>query len=73
MTYTLQFIPEIEEDAINSYAWYESKSRGLGEDFLRMFYACANEITWNPLLCSKVNQNFRRRLLRRFPYAIFLR
>lgn len=71
MTYTLQFIPEIEEDAINSYLWYESKSRGLGEDFLRMFYACANEITWNPLLYSKVNQNFRRRLLRRFPYAIY--
>jgi len=71
MTYTLQFIPEIEEDAINSYLWYESKSRGLGEDFLRMFYACANEISWNPLLYSKVHQNFRRRLLRRFPYAIY--
>ena len=54
MTYTLQFIPEIEEDAINGYVWYETKSRGLGEDFLRMFYACANEIPWNPLLYPKV-------------------
>lgn len=71
MTYTLRFIPEIEEDVINSYVWYETKSRGLGEDFLRMFYACANEISWNPLLYPKVYQDFRRRLLRRFPYAIY--
>ncbi len=71
MTYTLRFIPEIEEDIINGYVWYETKSRGLGEDFLRMFYACANEISWNPLLYSKVYQDFRRRLFRRFPYAIY--
>ena len=71
MTYALQFLPEIEEDIINGYAWYETKSRGLGEDFLRMFYACANEISWNPLLYPKVYQDFRRRLLRRFPYAIY--
>jgi hypothetical protein len=42
MTYPLRFLPEIEEDVINGYVWYETKSRGLGEDFLRMFYACAN-------------------------------
>ena len=71
MTYTLRFLPEVEEDAINGYAWYENKSKGLGEDFLRMFYARVNEITWNPLLHPKVYQDFRRCLLRRFPYAIY--
>lgn len=71
MTYTLRFLPEIEGDVINGYVWYETKARGLSEDFLRMFYACANEIPWNPLLYPKVYQDFRRRLLRRFPYAIY--
>lgn len=71
MTYILRFLPEVEEDVINGYVWYESKSRGLGEDFLRMFYAYANEILWNPLRYPKVYQDFRRRLLRRFPYAIY--
>jgi hypothetical protein len=71
MTYILRFLPEVEEDLINGYVWYESKSRGLGEDFLRMFYAYANEIQWNPLRYPKVYQDFRRRLLRRFPYAIY--
>ncbi len=71
MTYTLQFLPEVEEDVFNGYVWYETKSRGLGEDFLRMFYASANEIPWNPLLYPKVYKDFRRRLIRRFPYAIY--
>ncbi|MFQ5825705.1 MAG: type II toxin-antitoxin system RelE/ParE family toxin [bacterium] len=73
MTYTLRFLPEVEDDAITAYIWYEEKSRGLGEDFLRMFYAFATEIQRNPLLYPEVYDKFRRRLLRRFPYAIYYR
>jgi plasmid stabilization system protein ParE len=71
MIYSLSFLPEIEEDVIAGYLWYEEKSPGLGEEFLRMFYACAGELPRNPLLYSKVYKEFRRRLLRRFPYAIY--
>ena len=71
MTYTLRFLPEVEEDIIGGYVWDEAKSPGLGEDFLRMFYAGASEIQWNPFLYPKVYNEFRRRLLRRFPYAIY--
>ena len=73
MTYTLRFLPGVEEDAIAGYIWYEEKSPGLGEDFLRMFYAYASEIPRNPLLYQKVYREFRRCLLRRFPYAIYFR
>jgi len=71
MTYTLRFFPEVEDDAMSGYAWYETKSAGLGDEFLRMFYACAGDITGNPLLYQKVHGEFRRCLLRRFPYAIY--
>ena len=37
MTYDLSFLPEVEEDVISAYSWYEEKARGLGEEFLRMF------------------------------------
>ena len=73
MTYDLHFLPEVEEDVIAGYSWYEEKARGLGEEFLRMFYACANELLRNALLYQKVYGDFRRRLLRRFPYAIYFR
>lgn len=49
----LSFLPEIEEDTFASYVWYETKAPGLGEDFLRMFYARADEITRNPLIFPK--------------------
>ncbi len=52
---------------------YEDKARGLGEEFLRMFYVCAGEIPQNPLLFQKAHGEFRRRLIRRFPYAIYFR
>lgn len=71
MTYTLLILPEVEEDAINGYSWYEEKLKGLGEEFLRIFYANASEITGNPEMYRKVYGEFRRRLLRRFPYAIY--
>jgi hypothetical protein len=50
MTYTLRFLPEVEDDAISGFSWYETKSPGIGDEFLRMFYACAGDIPRNPLL-----------------------
>ena len=73
MTYVLRFLPDVEEDALAGYRWYEEKAQGLGEEFLRMFYAYAREIPRNPLLYPEVYREFRRRLLRRFPYAIYFR
>ena len=44
MKYSLLFLPEVEDDVVNGYVWYEQKTRGLGGEFLRMFYARAQEI-----------------------------
>jgi len=71
MNYTIKFLPSVENDALNAHFWYEKKSKGLGEEFLRVFYANANELTRNPLIYRRIYKNFRRRLLRRFPYAIY--
>lgn len=73
MTHVLSFLPEVEDDAVDTYTWYESKARGLGEEFLRVFYACAREISRNPFMYRRVYKEFRRRLLRRFPYAMYFR
>lgn len=73
MTYRLHFLPEVEDDAWGGYRWYEERATGLGEDFLRTFYACAAEIVASPFLWRKVHRDFRRRLLRRFPYAVYYR
>lgn len=73
MKYLLRFLPEVEEDVLGGHLWYEEKVYGLGEEFLRVFYACANELERNALLYQKIYGDFRRRLLRRFPYAIYFK
>ncbi len=73
MSYSLSFRPEVEDDAANGYVWYEDKAKGLGEEFLRVLYASAGDILHNPLLYRQIYKDFRRYLLRRFPYAIYFR
>lgn len=71
MKYNLRFLPLIEDDAFAGYAWYEEKSLGCGADFLQIFYTCLDQIEPNPLQYPKVYLEFRRSLLRKFPYAIY--
>lgn len=71
MTRTLRFRPEVEEDILEARLWYESKSDGLGQEFLRVFYATTADLASGPLRYPKVYGSVRRRLLRRFPYAVY--
>ena len=71
MSYSLSFLPEVEEDAIDAYLWYEGKAKGLGEEFLRIFYTSACEMCRSPMLYRTTYKDFRRLLLRRFPYALY--
>ena len=73
MSYTIRFLPDVEEDIFSGYSWYEEKATGLGEEFLRVFYSFIEELNRNPLLYQKVSGNFRRCLMKRFPYSIYIR
>jgi len=73
MRYDIRFLPAVEDDVVTGYGWYEEKAPGLGEEFLRMFYAGLEGIKRNPLGSSKAYHEIRRSLLRRFPYAVYFR
>jgi len=59
------------DDVAESYNWYESCEPGLGEDFLRCVEACVLTIQRHPQLYPVAVDEFRRALVRRFPYEIF--
>ena len=65
------FTDEAENDVVSHYAWYEDREPGLGEDFLRCVEACVLTIQRNPRLYSVVLDDFRRALVRRFPFEVF--
>jgi hypothetical protein len=73
MSLGLRFLPGVEGDVLSARAWYENKSNGLGEEFLRVFYASVHEIPRGSLLYPEIHGDIRRRLLIRFPYAVYFR
>ena len=71
MAAELVIAPEAEQDVTEAYAWYENRRPGLGEEFLSSVDACAEAICRTPEMHGVVHENYRRSLVRRFPYAVF--
>ena len=71
MAANLVIAPEAEQDIADAYAWYEGQRVGLGEEFLSRVDACIQATRRNPELHPIVHENYRRALVRRFPYAVF--
>lgn len=65
------YVPDAEEDVVDSYDWYESREPGLGEDFLRSIEACLAIIQRHPYLFPVVQEELRHAPIRRFPFEIF--
>ena len=66
-----RFLPEARQDIANACAWYEQQSLGLGMEFLRCLEATILSIQRHPLMYPAVFADYRRALVRRFPYAVF--
>ena len=71
MAAELILAPEAEQDISEAYDWYEHRRPGLGEEFLSCVDACVQRICRSPELHAKIHDEYRRALVRRFPYVIF--
>ena len=71
MAAKLIIAPEAEQDISEAYDWYENRRVGLGEEFLDCIDACIQAIWRMPEMYTIVYENYRRGLLRRFPYSVF--
>ena len=65
------FTPEASDDVSAAYEWYEEREPGLGEDFLRSVEACLHMALRHPNMFPTAVDDFRRALIRRFPFEIF--
>jgi len=71
MAAELIIAPEAQQDIEEAYGWFEERRIGLGEDFLTCVDACIQNICRMPELYARVHEEYRRALVRRFPYAVF--
>jgi plasmid stabilization system protein ParE len=66
-----EILPEAMEDIQQAYDWYEERESGLGEKFIRCLDDCLLSIRRIPMGYAKVYRNYRRAVVRRFPYVVF--
>ena len=68
---SLTITVEARDDLNESYAWYEERRTGLGEEFLSAVDACINAICRTPELHAILRETHRRAFVRRFPFAVY--
>jgi toxin ParE1/3/4 len=71
MAAEVAFAPEVQQDVREAYDWYEERRIGLGEEFLSCVEACIERVCRSSEMHAIVHENYRRALVRRFPYAVF--
>ena len=71
MATELVIAPQAAQDIDEAYGWYEGRRVGLGEEFLSCVDACIQAVCRLPEMHAKVHKEYRRALVRRFPYAVF--
>jgi toxin ParE1/3/4 len=68
--FTVQFESAAQDEIASAFEWYELQSFGLGGEFLRAVAAATERLEQNAHAYPEIGRNFRRILLRRFPYGL---
>jgi hypothetical protein len=71
----LRIVPEAEEELGEAAAWYEAKRPGLGIELVAIADRAFEEIADAPFVYGlwRDDRPYRRKVLTRFPYVIFVR
>jgi hypothetical protein len=66
----LEFHPEVKEEVQAAFDWYEARSTGLGERFLKELDLSFEDILSRPEVHQVHINGIRRCLVRKFPFGI---
>jgi plasmid stabilization system protein ParE len=67
------FRPAARDELEAGASWYESKSPGLGLEFVKAVKVKVDLIIQSPLMYQEAMHGTRRAALNRFPYVIYFR
>lgn len=67
----LQYTERAQKDIEEAFVGYENKRRGLGFEFLDCIEVAIKNIIRFPEIYQKAHSQFRRAVIRRFPYSVF--
>ena len=67
----IRYTDKSKEDVDLAFKWYEKQRRGLGFEFLDCIEASLKNILCFPEMHEICYLNFRRCVIRRFPFSVF--
>ncbi len=67
----LLYTSRAKKDIEIAFEWYEKQRRGLGFEFIDCIEIALNEIVTFPEMYQLCYSNFRRNVIRRFPFSVF--
>jgi plasmid stabilization system protein ParE len=70
---SVRFLLEAVEDLLESLRWYRKRDPALARDFAEAFAAAVERIRRDPQSFPLIHGQFRRLVLKRFPYAVYFR
>jgi plasmid stabilization system protein ParE len=73
MANKLEFTARALADVRAAQAWYEDQKPGLGDRFTTFLEECLEIVRTNPELFEVAYKQYRRTILRKFPYVVFYR
>ena len=73
MNRRVELRPQVLDDVRDACAWYEGEVEGVGQRFQEAFFRAVEAAAENPEIFFKAYGEFRRVLLKRFPYALYFR
>ena len=73
MNYTTRLLLPAEQEMYAAARYYELQAPGLGQDFLNKVDNALQDLVRSPERWPVVQEDIRRRLIRRFPYSLIYR
>jgi toxin ParE1/3/4 len=69
--FQVEFLPEVNDDVLEAYDWYEAQAAGLGNQFIIAIDAAIHQIEREPELFQKIYKVIRKCNAKRFPFGVF--
>lgn len=67
----VRYTDRVKDDVESDFLWYEKQKKGLGIEFLDSIEMNLDNIVTFPEMYKTCYSNFRRCVIRRFPFSIF--
>lgn len=67
----IELDPRAERDVAGAVDWYDEHGSGLGDQFLEDLDDLLDNISQHPRMHRRLDNDVRRGLMNRFPYAVY--